>query len=55
LHNVCNFLGYKFQHHDALEDAKAAGHILLAASKESELDIEGWLKRVNQPIDSKKN
>ncbi|WP_424945914.1 exonuclease domain-containing protein [Candidatus Spongiihabitans sp.] len=51
LHNVCNFLGYKFKHHDALEDAKAAGHILLAASKESELDIEGWLKRINQPID----
>lgn len=51
LHNVCNFLGYKFKHHDALEDAKAAGHILLAASKESELGIEDWLKRINQPID----
>lgn len=51
LHNICNFLGYEFKHHDALEDAKAAGHILLAASKESELDIDGWLKRINQPID----
>lgn len=44
-------MGYKFEHHDALEDAKAAGHVLLAASAETGLDIEGWLKRVNQPID----
>lgn len=51
LNNVCNFLGYEFKHHDALEDAKAAGYILLAASRENKLDIEGWLKRINQPID----
>ena len=53
LHNICDFLGYEFRHHDALEDAKAAGYILLAASKESKLDIEGWLKRINQPIGTK--
>ena len=51
LHNVCQMLGYEFQHHDALADAKAAAHILLAAIKESELDIEGWIKRVTQPIE----
>ena len=51
LYNVCNILGYDFKHHDALEDAKAAAHILLAATNESKLDIEGWLKRVKQPID----
>ena len=51
LSNICNSLGYEFKHHDALEDAKAAGHILIAASKESALDLDGWLKRVNQPID----
>lgn len=51
LRNICNYLGYEFKHHDALEDAKAAGHILIAASKKSGLDINGWLKRVNQPID----
>jgi len=51
LHNVCNILGYKFKHHDALEDAKAAAHILLAATNESGLDIEGWLNCVEQPID----
>lgn len=51
LHNVCNILGYDFKHHDALEDAKAAAHILLAATNKSGLDIEGWLSRVKQPID----
>jgi len=54
LENVCRALAYKFKHHDALEDAKAAGHILLIASKERNLDVEGWLKRVNQPIDPTK-
>lgn len=51
LHNVCSMLGYEFKHHDALEDAKAAGHILISAFKETELDIDGWLKRISQPID----
>ncbi len=51
LYNVCKNLGYEFKHHDALEDAKAAAHIILAATKESGLDINGWLKRVRQPID----
>ena len=50
LNNVCNFLGYEFKHHDALEDAKAAGHILIAASNESGIDLDSWIKRVNQPI-----
>ncbi len=55
LYNVCQILGYDFKHHDALEDAKAAAHILLAASNESGLDINGWLKRVRQPIDPTAN
>ena len=54
LYNVCKILGYDFKHHDALEDAKAAAHILLAATKESGLDLNGWLKRVRQPIDPAK-
>ena len=33
LYNVCQYLGYEFAHHDALEDAKAAGHILINAIK----------------------
>jgi len=51
LYDVCRMLGHEFRHHDALEDAKAAAHILLAASNENGLDIDGWLKRVRQPID----
>jgi DNA polymerase III subunit epsilon len=50
LHNICETLGYNFKHHDALEDAKAAGYIILTAMQQSCLDLEGWLKRVNQPI-----
>jgi len=51
LYDVCRMLGHGFRHHDALEDAKAAAHVLLAASKEKGLDMDGWLKRVRQPID----
>ncbi len=51
LKSVCDYLGYEFNHHDALEDAKAAGRILLAASDRTGLDLQGWLKRIEQPID----
>ena len=51
LGNVCNHLGYEFKHHDALEDARAVGHILMAASQKGGLDLEGLLQRVTQPID----
>jgi len=51
LANVCSRIGYEFQHHDALEDAKAAGFVLLAALRESQQDINHWCHRVNQPID----
>jgi DNA polymerase III subunit epsilon len=48
--NICEKLEYKFKHHDALEDAKAAGYIMLTAMQQSSLDLEGWLRRINQPI-----
>lgn len=51
LKNVCSRIGYEFQHHDALADAKAAGHVLLSAIRESQLGLESWLERVQQPID----
>ena len=50
LKNVCTHIGYTFRHHDALEDAKAAGHIVLAAIRESGLSLEDWIRRVEQPI-----
>jgi DNA polymerase III subunit epsilon len=51
LANVCEMIGYKFKHHDALEDAKASGQVIIAATEKTGLDIEAWLKRVKQPID----
>jgi DNA polymerase-3 subunit epsilon len=51
LDNVCRNLGYEFRHHDALEDAKAAGFILLSAVRETGLSVADWLVRVERPID----
>ena len=52
LKNVAKSLGISFTHHDALEDARVAAEIVLHACAASELDIEGWLQRVKQPISS---
>lgn len=51
LANVCSMIGYELQHHDALEDAKAAGFVLLAAMHESQQGLEEWCQRATQPID----
>jgi len=51
LGDLCEFLGYQFKHHDALEDAKAAGYVLVAAMRETGLSVEDWLRRVEAPID----
>jgi DNA polymerase-3 subunit epsilon len=50
LKNICRMIGYEFQHHDALEDAKASGHILIAAMNETGLKAEDWLEHVKKPI-----
>ena len=50
LANVCKKLNFSFNHHDALEDAKACAHILISAIKEKENTIDDWLIRVNNPI-----
>ncbi len=50
LANVCKIIGYEFKHHDALEDAKASGQVLIAAVNKSGLDTNAWLKRTSQPI-----
>ena len=51
LKNVSNFLNIDFKHHDALEDAIAAGKVIVAALNESNLNIDELLVRVEQPID----
>jgi len=51
LASVCKMIGYTFEHHNALEDAKAAGHVMLAAMQQSGLDLNTMQERVLQPID----
>jgi len=51
LYNVCKLFGYEFRHHDALEDAKAAAQILLAATNITGHTLDDWLTRVRQPIE----
>lgn len=55
LANICQMIGYQFKHHDALEDAKASGQVILSAIAKTGLDLEAWLKRVSQPIDPSNN
>jgi DNA polymerase III subunit epsilon len=50
LRPICAAIGYDFKHHNALEDAKAAAHVLMAAMKETGLDLADWSKRVQQPV-----
>jgi len=50
LKNLSEFLNYSFVHHDALEDAKASARILLAAIEQTGLDVQNWLKRLEQPM-----
>ena len=50
LKQVAAHLGIRFRHHDALEDASAAAQIILAAHRDCDLDIDGWIERVERPI-----
>lgn len=51
LSNVAAHFGIDYQAHDALEDARCAGLLLLRAVAETGLSPEEWLIRVTQPID----
>jgi DNA polymerase-3 subunit epsilon len=46
--------GIAFRHHDALEDARAAGVILHRAMEETGLDLDGWFRRVELPVSGEK-
>ncbi|MGL1921873.1 MAG: exonuclease domain-containing protein [Hyphomicrobiales bacterium] len=52
LANVCQFIGFKFNHHDALEDAKACGAIMSAALIDTETTPQYWF---NLPVKVKKS
>ena len=50
LANLAEELQIEFKHHNALEDARAAGVILNKAIEKSGMGIDEWLVRVKKPI-----
>ncbi len=50
LANVAAHFGIDYRPHDALEDARCAGEVLLRAIAETGLTIDQWLERVRQPV-----
>lgn len=50
LANVADFLKIEFNHHDALQDAIAAGKVVVEACKANQLKVEDWVERVCKPI-----
>lgn len=46
--------GIEFVHHDASEDARAAGLVLLHAIRETGIALEDWFTRVEQAIDQER-
>jgi DNA polymerase-3 subunit epsilon len=50
LGKLCAHFGIEFEHHDALEDARAAGIILCRALDESGLSFDDLVVRASQPI-----
>lgn len=55
LKNVATDMGIEFLHHDAGEDARAVAAIMIRASIEHGLDVDGWQARVRRPISSTSN
>ncbi|HLX62097.1 MAG TPA: exonuclease domain-containing protein [Planctomycetota bacterium] len=50
LKNVAKFLQIQFAHHNAKEDARASGQILLHAISQTGIAISEWLDKVKSPI-----
>lgn len=50
LGNLAREFGISFNHHDAAEDARATGLILLKAMRETGLSLDDWITRCKQPI-----
>lgn len=55
LSNICNKLNISFKHHDALEDAIAAGKVVNCAVEKTGINIDDWLIAVNNKIGSPKS
>lgn len=52
--NLASGLGITFKHHDALEDAIAAGKILVQAIQDTGLGLDEWRTKAYMPISSAK-
>ena len=52
LKNIAQWLGIKFDHHNAVEDARAAGQVVVHAVKETGVEIADLLKTGEKPIRS---
>jgi DNA polymerase-3 subunit epsilon len=50
LFNIADHFGIEYRAHDALEDARCAGLLVLRAVEETGLSPEQWLDRVGYPI-----
>lgn len=50
LKNLADFMQINFKHHDALQDAMAAGLIVAKACCIKEMSIEDWFTHTNRPI-----
>jgi DNA polymerase III subunit epsilon len=50
LANIAASFGIKYQAHNASEDARCAGEILILAVRQTGLNIDQWFVRVRQPI-----
>lgn len=50
LSNLAGFLNIEFDHHNALEDAIAAGKVVHEASNIVGLTIDEWVERVEKPL-----
>lgn len=50
LESVAEFCGIDFRHHDAAEDARAAGQVVLHAVAQTGLSVADWVVRSGQPL-----
>lgn len=50
LENLAREFNIEFRHHDACEDARAAGLILLRAMSETRMSLDQWLERAYLPL-----
>jgi DNA polymerase-3 subunit epsilon len=50
LESLAEAFNIRFRHHDAVEDARAAGMVMLKAIADSGIDLDGWFDRCALPI-----